>query len=69
MEVLRERRIISKSLQKNLAETLNMKPEQVKYAYLQHGNPSLEEVLLKCIEEKAQRIIIHPLFSFFQEFM
>lgn len=53
-----------KEFTKNLAETLNVKPEQVKYAYLQHGNPSLEEVLLKCIEEKAQRIIIHPLFLF-----
>jgi len=47
---------------KALAITLKKNPEYVKYAYLQFGNPSVEEVLLKCINENAKTIIVHPLF-------
>ncbi|WP_353684710.1 CbiX/SirB N-terminal domain-containing protein [Thermodesulfovibrio sp. 3907-1M] len=49
---------------KALAVNLKMNPEDVKYAYLQYGNPSIEEILSECIKEKTKKIIIHPLFLF-----
>lgn len=45
-----------------LAITLKKSPEQVKYAYLQFGSPTVEEILLESIQEGAKTIIIHPLF-------
>ncbi|MGB9711262.1 MAG: sirohydrochlorin chelatase [Thermodesulfovibrio sp.] len=53
-----------KEFAKTFAITLKMRPDQVKYAYLKFSNPSLEEVLLECVKEKAKTIIVHPLFLF-----
>lgn len=49
---------------KKLATALEKKPEDVKYAYLQFGSPSLEESILHYIKENAKSIIVHPLFLF-----
>lgn len=45
---------IAKALSKNLND--------VKFAYLQFGNPDLKETIEQCIKEGATKIIIHPLF-------
>ncbi|GAB5046469.1 CbiX/SirB N-terminal domain-containing protein [Thermodesulfovibrio sp. TK110] len=53
-----------KEFTKALAISLKMNHKDVKYAYLQYGNPSVEEILLECVRERAKKIIIHPLFLF-----
>lgn len=47
---------------KKLAIALKRKPEDVKYAFLQFGNPSLEKSISHYIKENVKSIIVHPLF-------
>ena len=47
---------------KELAKKLKRKTEDIKYAYLQFGTPTLEDIVLQCIRENVKRMIIHPLF-------
>jgi len=51
-------------LTKALAITLKKQPEDIKYAYIKFGSPSIEESIIECIKENAKTIIIHPLFLF-----
>ncbi|WP_281753378.1 sirohydrochlorin chelatase [Thermodesulfovibrio yellowstonii] len=47
---------------KKLATALKRKPEDVKYAFLQFGSPSLENSISHYIKENVKNIIVHPLF-------
>lgn len=47
---------------KELAIVLGRKVEDIKYAYLKYGSPSVDEAITKCVEEGAKRIIVHPFF-------
>jgi len=51
-------------LAKALSITLKKNPEDIKYAYIKFGKPSIEESITECIRENAKTIIIHPLFLF-----
>lgn len=50
------------SMVEELATVLGKKVEDIKYAYLKYGHPSVDEAIIKCINEGAKRIIIHPFF-------
>lgn len=50
------------SFARAIAITLKKQSEDIKYAYLQFENPSVEQAIQDCINEKAKTIVIHPLF-------
>lgn len=49
---------------KKVATKLKKQENDVKYAYIQFGKPSLSDAIEACLNENATRIIIHPLFIF-----
>jgi len=50
------------SMVEELAIVLGKKVEDIKYAYLKYGSPSVDEAITECVKEGAKRIIIHPFF-------